>query len=319
MDDHRNDSSGVSTNKDSSMEVSLLPPRNSFAQQQLRRRLSYTLNEDRLFRAIDDDPALIGAGVIFIDNRGVVVTLREFEPVCFIKPVRIILREPPPEISAIEYVSEVKVNARESRLVSEAAGAALSCGAAVLGWFVVWTSGAAIPFSGGASSVFTVMAYGAAAASTAQCGNSLLRTRNEVRAPHRNDELDSETWYQHASMALDIISLGGATAAGLMTIRGIKLLNAEGISIRQALNGLNRQQRRALSREIARSNAPGISNTTLKLMERAGQVERRYSNATIRTTTLRQIKDSIGAGLTIGGSALGGAINKIAVVVVAEE
>ena len=90
-----------------------------------------------------------------------------------------------------------------------------------------------------------------------------MRTRNEVKAPHLNDELDSEEWYQHATLALDVISIGGASATGLMTIRGIKLLRAEGITTRQALEGLNRQQRRRLSREIARSNAPGVSNKTV--------------------------------------------------------
>ncbi|SEA50628.1 NAD synthetase [Alkalimonas amylolytica] len=292
---------------------------NSYNEQNLRRRLSHLINQDRLFRAIDDDISLVGAGVMFIDSRGTAVTLREFEPLCFIKPVNIVLREPPIGLSASTYISEVKNNPRESRIVSEAAGAVLSCGAAALSWFVVFTSGAAIPFSGGSSSVFTVMAYGAAAASSIQCGNSIMRTRNEIVAPNRNDELDSELWYQNATMALDIISIGGATTAGLMTIRGIKVLNASGIPTREALQGLNRQQRRRLSREIARSNAPGISNSTLKMMERAGQIERRYSNAAIQATTLRQIKDATGAGLAYAGSALGGSFRQLAIVVVKEE
>ncbi|MCK7545403.1 NAD synthetase [Marinobacter bryozoorum] len=301
------------------MEATLLPSRDTFAQTQLKARLTHTLDQQKLFKAIDDDPALTGAGVVFIDEWGTSVTLRDFERICLFKPTRVILREPPSRLSPAEYVAEVKDSPRESRLVAEAAGAALSCGAAVLGWFVVFTSGAAIPFSGGGSTVFSVMAYGAATASSVQCGNSLMRTRNEVKAPDLNDELDSEEWYQHATLALDVISIGGASAAGLMTIRGIKLLRAEGITTRQALEGLNRQQRRRLSREIARSNAPGVSNKTLKMMERAGKIERRYSNDAIKTTTLRQIKDSIGAGLSFTGSATGGALGKLAVVVVADD
>lgn len=301
------------------MGVSLLSSHNTFAERQLRHRLGHIVNQNGLFSAIDNDPALIGAGVVFIDKSGTVVTLRQFEPICSIKPIRIVLREPPSEIPAREYVSEVKNNQRETRLVSEAVGAGLSCGSAVLGWFVVWTSGAAIPFSGGASTAFTVMAYSAATASTVQCGNSILRTRNEAQAPQRNDELDSESWYQNATLALDVISLGGATAAGLMTIRGIKLLNIAGTSTREALNGLNRQQRRRLSREIARSNSPRISNSVLKMMERAGQIERRYSNFAIRSTTLRQIKDTVGVSMTFGGSVLSGSLNKIAIVIVADE
>lgn len=66
-------------------------------------------------------------------------------------------------------------------------------------------------------------------------------------------------------------------------------------------------------------NAPSISNRTLKVMERAGQIERRYSNAALRRTTLLQIKDALGAGLSFTGSAIGGNIKLLAVAVVREE
>ncbi|UDL04027.1 hypothetical protein [Marinobacter sp. CA1] len=213
----------------------------------------------------------------------------------------------------------MKSNQRESQIVLEAAGAALSCGAMVLGWVVVLTSGTAISFSGGASAVLTVMAYSAATASTVQCFNGLARTTFETKKPEWNDMLDSQEWYQNATVAVDLISLGGAGTAGLMTVRGVKLLKSQGVTFREALNGLNRQQRKQLSREIARSNAPGISNSMIKFFERAGQIEKRWSNQAIRTTTLRQIKDAIGAGLTVAGSALGGSIRSLAVAVVAEE
>lgn len=298
---------------------SLFPNQTSFAEERLRTRLNLVMDQEKIFKAIDDDPSLIGAGVVYIDSRGTAITLREFEPICFTKPVKVILREPPPEVPATEYVSEVKANQRESEIVLEAAGAALSCGAMVLGWVVVLTSGAAISFSGGASTVLTVMAYGAATAGTAQCINGVARTAVEANNPEWNDMLDSQEWYQNATLAIDVVSVGGAGAAGMMTVRGIKLLNRQGVTVREALKGLNRQQRKRLSREIARSNAPGISNTMIKFFERAGQIEKRWSNQAIRTTTLRQLKDAIGAGLTFAGSALGGSIRSVAVAVVAEE
>ncbi len=301
------------------MEATRLPFENTYAQRQLKARLAYTLDQKKLFDAIDSDPELTGAGVVFVDEWGTSVTLRDFEYVCHFRPVRVVLRETPSHFSAVNYVAEVKNGPRESRLIAESVGAFVSCGAAAIAWFVVFTSSAAIPFSGGGSAVFSVMAYGAAAASSLQCGNSLLRTRNEVSAPHLNDELDSEEWYQNASLALDVISLAGASAAGLLTVKGVKLLNAQGITTRQALKGLSRQERRRLSREIARSNAPGISNRTLKAMERAGKIERRFSNEAIRATTLRQIKDSIGAGLSFTGSATSGVLGTIAVAIVSEE
>lgn len=299
------------------MNTPQLAVHNSVSEQLLRHRLSYTLNQQSLFKAIDDDPSLIGAGVVFIDSKGVSITLREFEPICFTQPVQVVLREPPVDVSSSEYISTVKSNPRENNLVLEASGALLSCGAAVLGWVVVATATSTIPFSGGGSTVFTVMAYSAATASSIQCINGIVRTRNEARIPESNDNLDNQEWYQHANMALDAISLGGATAAGLATVKGIKMLLSSGITPMQALKGLNRQQRKRLSREIARSNYPGISSKTMKVMESAGKLEKRYSNTAIRRTTLRQIKDSIGIGLSVGGSALGGNVRKLAIAVVA--
>ena len=300
-------------------QLTFLSQSNPTTKKRLKERLDAALNKKKLFQAIDSDPAIVGAGVVFIDNRGVAVTLREFEPLCFVTPVRVILREPPREMSGLDYVSEVKTKPAESNLVAEAAGMTLSCGAAVLGWLVVWTSGVAIPFSAGGSTVFTVMAYSAATASSIQCMNGIVRTTNEAYAPKENDKLDSEEWYQHATLALDAISLGGAIAAGLMTVRGIKLLRSSGVTYKQALGGMNRQQRRRLSREIARSNAAGISNGTLKAMERAGKITKRYSNEAIRATTIRQIKDSLGATMSFSGSALGGIISTVAVAVSREE
>ncbi|PCM43745.1 hypothetical protein [Marinobacter sp. ANT_B65] len=112
---------------------SLFPNQTSFAEERLRTRLNLVMDQEKIFKAIDDDPSLIGAGVVYIDSRGTAITLREFEPICFTKPVKVILREPPREVAATEYVSEVKANQRESEMVLEAAGAALSCGAIVLG------------------------------------------------------------------------------------------------------------------------------------------------------------------------------------------
>lgn len=301
------------------MTISAYGMPNPFAEQQLRRRLALTLDQEKIFAAIDDDPALIGAAVVFIDAHGNSVRLREFEAICHNDPIRVVLREPPQTMSAPEFVSEVKSSPRESRIVLEATGAALSCSAAVLAWVVVVTAGGAVAFSGGASGVLTVMAYSAAIASSAQCINGVVRTGMEVKAPQVNDSLDSNEWYRNATIAVDLISLGGASAAGLMTVRGIKILNAQGIPTERALNGLTRAERKRLSREIVRSNYPGISNRMLKYFERTGQVDRRLSNAIIRNTTIRQIKDAVGAGLAFSGSAIGGNIRAIAVAVVADE
>ena len=301
------------------MQAQFLPLQTPFAQRQLRTRLEFMLDQQRLFKAIDADPALIGAGVVFIDRHGVSVTLREFEPICFVKPVKIVLREPPLPRPALEYLADVKTNPRESRLALEGAGVAVSCGSAVLGWIVLITAGVAIPFTGGGTVFMATLGGAAALAGTAQCGNALYRTHNEIHSPERNDQLDSEEWYQTATLALDVISLGGAAAAGMVTFKGVKLLLSQGVKPRQALEGLSRAERKRLTEEVARIRYPGISNKMLKFRQRAGEIPKRYSNEAVRATTIRQIKESLGVGLTFTGSAMGGAFRHVAVAIVSED
>ncbi|MFC4260843.1 NAD synthetase [Marinobacter lacisalsi] len=301
------------------MLYSILTNQPSFPQERLRTRLNIVLDQEKIFKAIDDDYSLIGAGVVFIDGHGTSVTLREFEPVCFTKPVKVILREPPIEQPPIEYITEVKTNERESKLVLEAAGAILSCGSAVLGWIVVVGSGAAIPFSAGSSTFLTGLSYGAAAASTVQCANSSYRTFNEINDPAANDELDSEAWYRHATLALDAISVGGATAAGLSTIKLVKIKVASGVTPRKALSGLSRQERRRFTQEVERARLPGISNQLIKKRQREGITPKRFPNEAVKATTIKQIKEAVGAGLTFLGSASGGGIRNLAIAVYSED
>src|SRR3546814_19485464 len=58
-----------------------------------RQRIESQINLPRLFAAIDADPSIVGAGVVYIDAEFNVVTLREFKPICSIAPKRVILRE----------------------------------------------------------------------------------------------------------------------------------------------------------------------------------------------------------------------------------
>ncbi len=46
-----------------------------------RQRIESQINLPRLFAAIDADPAIVGAGVVYIDADFNVVTLREFQPI----------------------------------------------------------------------------------------------------------------------------------------------------------------------------------------------------------------------------------------------
>lgn len=94
-----------------------------------RQRIESLINLPRLFAAIDADPAIVGAGVVYIDADFNVVTLREFQPICSIAPKRLILREAQKYIAPTQFAQQVQDNPRESRLVGEAVNTTLSCAA----------------------------------------------------------------------------------------------------------------------------------------------------------------------------------------------
>ncbi|SQD76718.1 hypothetical protein [Moritella yayanosii] len=279
----------------------------------LRSRLDMSLDIKKIFKALDSTAETEGAGVIFIDAENVTITLRKFNSNCRINPINVVLREPPKHVTPMAYTSRLTSNVRESKLVGEAVGTALSCSSAVLAWVVVFGSGSIIPLTGGASAVVTYIGYSAAAASTLQCFVGLGRTVAEIKVPDKLDWLDSQEWYQETSAALDVVSLGGAIISGAITIKMVQRLTITGKSMPNILKGLTRQQKARLTKEIYRQNIPGISNKIYKQLVRTGDVKRRYSQTQISDAIIIQLKDALGASLSFTGSAMAGNVNTLAV------
>ncbi len=289
----------------------------SFKENQLKSKLSYDINQKKLFQDIDRIPELYGAAVIYIDNNYTITELRPFNPSCSLNPIKVVLREPPKLMTQKEFAGHLKGSQgsiRESKLVGEVAGTVLSCGAAFLGWVVVFGSGAAIPLTGGVSSAVTYLAVAASTASTLQCFNSGYRVKNEISNPDNNDFLDSQEWYQNITIALDVVSLAGAAAAGAATLKTVKLLMANsGKSSLSILKGLSRAERKRLTQDIIRLNHPGISNKLIKGLVKTGHFPKRYSGLKITQSLTLQLKDAIGASMSFSGSALSGGVNSLAV------
>lgn len=279
-----------------------------------RQRIESQINLPRLFAAIDADPGIVGAGVVYIDADFNVVTLREFQPICSIAPKRLILREAQKYIAPAQFAQQVQDNPRESRLVGEAVNTTLSCAGAVIGWLVVLSGSVAVPFSAGASSVVVALGYTAAAASSVQCFASGYRTVNEIRNPARNDQLDSEEWYQYTMIVLDAASLVGVGASSLATLKLVRLNKATtGKSVREVLRGLNRQERAKLTRELLSINDPRLTSKMIKLKQLAGELPKRFTPTEIKHATVTQIKDALGAAIGFTGSAVSGNVRTIAV------
>jgi hypothetical protein len=280
----------------------------------LRQRLAATINLPRFFHRVDAIFETNGAKILYIDSGHTVITLREARQECLRHPVTLVLKEPPRAFDSKMYAGEIKSNPRESQIVGEVAGTTLSCGAAILSWVVVLGSSGAIPLTGGTSAAVVALSYTAAAASTAQCANGVVRIGLEAVSPEQKDFLDSQEWYKNASMAIDVISLAGAGAAGAATLRSIKMLKASSSkSTTELLRGLSRAERKRLTEEIIRANHPGISAKMMKSMIAAGTYPQRFSNPQISQALAMQLKDALGATFSFTGSASSGAVRALAV------
>lgn len=58
-----------------------------------RQRLTSLLDLPKRYRTLDADPAIVGAGVVHIGSDYQVTVLREFVPLCSIRPKQVMLRE----------------------------------------------------------------------------------------------------------------------------------------------------------------------------------------------------------------------------------
>lgn len=268
----------------------------------------------RLFRAVDAEPAIAGAGVVYIDAENRVYLLRGFSAACGSNPVMVILKEAPTGVTPESFAQELRSSPRQSRMIGELLGAGLSCSGALLAWLAIKSGAILLPFTGGLSTSLTVIGVAAATASALQCANGAGRVVAEIAVPEFKDWIDSREWYATTSAALDAISLTGAATAGFSTIRMVLTLRAvTGKSTWEVLQGLNRQERARLTKELVRINYPGISNRVVKRIQRSGQLPKRYANEGIKKEVIAQIMDAASGVIGLVGSGASGVVRTIAI------
>ncbi|AIZ35201.1 NAD synthetase [Pseudomonas sp. K1(2024)] len=268
-----------------------------------RQRLQSRINLPQMFAAIDADPRIVGAGVVYVDADYNVITLREFQPICSIKPKRVILREINKYQTPAQYTEQLQNNPRETRVVKEAVNTTLSCAGAIIGWWVVFSGTIAAPFTAGTSLVLTYIGGAAATASTAQCLIGGVRTVREVTNPAANDAMDDSKWYQATSTVLDAVSLMGVGASGLTTLKYLQVHKAAtGRSWFELTRSLSRQQRKALTDELLSIKHPSLTPKQLKLQQAAGTMTKRYTPTQINHATQTLLRDSLGASFGLAGS-----------------
>lgn len=279
-----------------------------------RQRLESSIDLRKLFAAIDADPAIVGAGVVYIDAQLRMVVLREFQPICSIAPKNVILREAPSYVGRVEFARQLANEPRESQVAFEAVNTALACTSAVISWIVVLSGSALSPFSFGVTGVVAAISFTSATASSIQCLLGGQRARNEIIDPALNDALDSEPWYQAVTIGLDAVSLLGASVSALATIR---LVNATrkstGKTLPQVLKGLSRQERAKLTQELLSIRHPEMTRKMIRLKQLAGKMPKRFTPAEVKQGTVLQIQDALGSALGVASSSMSGNIRTVAV------
>lgn len=106
-----------------------------FNRESLLAELNMRLNVQELLKNIDAQPGLLGAGVVYFNGFDVLI-VREFEPLCRIDPVNVIIRAAPKGTVSEAQPSNQNLERQNPQLystVNEITGTVLACGAAVLG------------------------------------------------------------------------------------------------------------------------------------------------------------------------------------------
>lgn len=279
-----------------------------------RQWIESSIDLRKLFAAIDADPAIVGAGVVYLDAQLRAVVLREFQPICSVAPKKVILREAPSYVGRVEFARRLANEPRESQVAFEAVNAGFACTSAVISWFVIVGGLALSPFTFGGSGVAAAISVVGASASTFQCVIGLRRTRNEFVNPALNDKLDSNEWYQAVMVGLDAASLLSAGNTAMSTIRFVNTLKkATGKNTHQVLKGLNRQERAKLTNELLSINHPQMTRKMIKLKQVTGEMPKRHTSTEVRRGTILQLLDALGAVSSVAGSVWAGNIRIIAV------
>lgn len=242
------------------------------------------------------------------------VTLREFQPICSVVPKKVVLREAPRYVGPSEFKRMLAHEPRESKRMAEALNTAVTCTGAILSWVVISSGIALMPFTAGTSAVITFIGKAATAASSVQCLIGLGRTSAEAFAPQALDRLDSNTWFEAVTVALDGVAMLGVATSTLTTVKAIQVTTkVTGKPIQQVLKGLTRQERVKLNDELLKIRDPRLTSKLLKLKQASGAATKRISATQMQQATTNHIRDALAATLGFTSSAVSGNVKTLAI------
>ncbi|SBS38614.1 hypothetical protein MSP8887_03392 [Marinomonas spartinae] len=267
----------------------------------LRSKLLSSINKDALFSAIDADPAIRGAAVIFIGENNVAICLRQFKPIVRQKPITVVLQMTNNDTLKKKQDDSVFDDPHVSKVLSEAGSTAISCGGFILSYFGVASLLATPLVANPVGIIIIAISAAATFAGGVQCFGSAGRLYLSAAKPKMLKEIDQNKWYQAISQGLDIVSLAGIGAASYQTLRYVKLMILDSsIPIRSLLAGLSNTQKRKLQDELLSYMHKNSSAETLAFLK--SQKIYLYSSKEVREATFYNIKQALASYLSLSTS-----------------
>jgi len=202
---------------------------------------------------------------------------------------------------------------KDERFYNELVDLGFNCGAAFITGLVALFGVTAAPISGGTSLMLTAVSGTASVATGLQCINSGYRLFNEtgvINNPQHNSWLDSQDWYRQAGYALDGLSLLGSAGVGKGLLQTVQISRKAGTSIAQILKGLNNKKRLNLTIAILKAQNPTLRMPQIHALILARKLPKNYSALAFNYTLRTQLVNTVGASLSVAGSARSGLLNK---------
>lgn len=230
------------------------------------------------------------------------------------KVTHIIITETPLELS--DKVKKLLAQATDSALKEkEILSTALSCGAVVLWGIGTFIAHTATVTTFGAATPLAIISTLGTMATIGQCINGGLR----LVAIYTNEGnkvkwLDSQEWYNNTIMALDLISLAGASRDlynAVKIYRAFKKSSSMAmVSMKNWLRKLSDKERVSISREIIKHFNPGATEKQISLWLTAGKYPKMIDSEQAILELNSQINNAIMASIAFSGSAISGILSR---------
>lgn len=220
---------------------------------------------------------------------------------------------------SLELPDKIKKNLQEATDSAikdkEIFSTVLSCGAMVLWGIGTFMADSATVATFGAATPLAVISTLGTVATGAQCVNGVLRLRDIYTNEGKGVKwIDSQEWYKATMIALDLISLAGASRdlyTAVKTFRALKKSSSVAmVSMKKWLSKLSNKERINISRGIIKHFNPGATEKQISMWLTAGKYPKMIDGEQAIFEINSQLNNAILASVAFSGSAVSGVLSR---------